>query len=267
MLTTCSAAAPAWSGAHHAAAAVAPDTALHDPARDVTPSGTPHCKNAGTNVHGELRNARSNPADHRAASQNLRTQALGAGPRAANPRQLTHPATPRTVHAPARDTADSVPADVLGLSRSPDTAGSPANDANAAPLVDTLHCNNAFADAADRTAVHSPSADIAAAGVDNPLAAPGCAQQNDFGPREPVTPAVQVSKRSVNFASRRFLHLAPHRLSFPVTLRPAPIPRPTAHAVARATARFCHASKALLTPFRHNTMNSSRNSIVSLFHI
>ena len=44
-----------------------------------------------------------------------------------------------------------------------------------------------------------------------------------------------------------FLHLAPHRLSFVVTLRPAPMPRLTSRATARSTARFCHAFKSLPT--------------------
>ena len=218
MLTTCSAAARAWSCAHNAVAAVAPNTAPRDPARDVTPSGTPRCKNAGTNVHGESRKARSNPVDRIAVSQNLRTQALGAGPRAAHSRQLTRLAA----RAAARDTAGSVPAGVLGQASSLDTAGSPGVAASAAPLVDMRHCNNALANAAARTAVRSLSADNAAADDDNPLAARRCDQHNDFGPREPITPAGQVSERSANFASRRFLHLAPHHLSVLVTLRPAP---------------------------------------------
>jgi hypothetical protein len=87
-----------------------------------------------------------------AAAQNLRTQTLGAGPRAAPARQLT----PLLVRAAARDTADSVPAGVLGHAPSLDTAGSPANDATAAPLVDMMHGNNAFADDAAKTAVRTP---------------------------------------------------------------------------------------------------------------
>jgi hypothetical protein len=152
MLTTCPATAHAWSAALRAAAAAAPDSALRDPARDVTPSGTPHCKIAGTNVHGESRKVHSNPAARMTASQNLRSQALGAGPRATQSRQLT----PLVVHAAACDTADSVPAGVPGHAPSLETAGSPANDATAAPLVDMIHCNNAFGDAAAKTAVRSP---------------------------------------------------------------------------------------------------------------
>src|SRR5438128_7484632 len=63
MLTTCPAAALASSHVHNACADAAPGNALHDPARDVTPVGTPNCKIACTNVHGEWQKARSNPAD------------------------------------------------------------------------------------------------------------------------------------------------------------------------------------------------------------
>ena len=45
------AAALASSHTHNADADAAPDSAPRDPARDAKPSGTPHCKNAGTNVH------------------------------------------------------------------------------------------------------------------------------------------------------------------------------------------------------------------------
>jgi hypothetical protein len=83
-----------------------------------------------------------------AASQNLRTQALGAGPRAVVPRQLTL----LVVHAVALDTAGSVHDTARDRDPWPDNAGSPANAATAGPLADTLDCNNAFADAATRTA-------------------------------------------------------------------------------------------------------------------
>ena len=66
-----------------------PGNAPRDPGRDVTPGGTPDCKNACTNVHGEWRKVRNSPADRRAASKNLHPWTLRAGPRAANRRQLT----------------------------------------------------------------------------------------------------------------------------------------------------------------------------------
>jgi len=50
IITTCPAAAHAWSRAHNAGADAAPDNVTHDPARDAMPCGTPHCKNGGTNV-------------------------------------------------------------------------------------------------------------------------------------------------------------------------------------------------------------------------
>jgi hypothetical protein len=50
MLKKCPDADSDLSLVQNASAGAAPDNALRDPARDVTPSGTPHCKNAGTNV-------------------------------------------------------------------------------------------------------------------------------------------------------------------------------------------------------------------------
>ena len=58
-----------------------------------------------------------------------------------------------------------------------------------------------------------------------------------------TAPAVQVSKRSVNFASRRF-YLSSSLL---VNLQDVPIPAIHSRALARARARFCHAFNALLT--------------------
>jgi predicted component of type VI protein secretion system len=152
MLTTCPAAALAWSHAHNACADAALDNAIHDPARDVTPVGTPHCKIACTNVHGEWRKARSNPADRTAAPKNLRASGLCAGPRTANPRQLT----PLAARAPALDIASTVRIAVACRSRSRDTADSPASTANGEPRGDILHCNSAIVDVVARTAVHSP---------------------------------------------------------------------------------------------------------------
>src|SRR4051794_19913147 len=102
ILTMCQAAAHAASRAHHADADAGRDSAPPDPARDVTPSGTPRCKNAGTNVHAGHGNGRSNPAVRTAALENLRSRLLGAGPRTTTLRQLTRLAA-RVV---AADTAD-----------------------------------------------------------------------------------------------------------------------------------------------------------------
>src|SRR5271166_1914287 len=52
MLTTCPMVGLARSHVHQVAVAAALDNALHDPARDAKPVGTPRCKNACTNVHG-----------------------------------------------------------------------------------------------------------------------------------------------------------------------------------------------------------------------
>src|SRR5262245_54077253 len=51
MLTMCPAAALASSRARLADADAVRGNAPPGPARDATPSGTPHCKNAGSNVH------------------------------------------------------------------------------------------------------------------------------------------------------------------------------------------------------------------------
>ena len=155
----------------------------------------PHCKIACTNVHGEERKVRSNPADGTARPPNLRSKAVCAGPRAAAQRQLT----PLAACAAAVIARAAAPCP----DRLPDTSGSPANAATGVPPAGILHGNNDFANAAARTAGHSLSADTAGADDDNPLAVRRCAIENDAGPRELATPAVQVSKRSANFASRR----------------------------------------------------------------
>ena len=136
MFTRCPAAALAWSRAHNACAAAAPDSAPRDPARDAKPVGIPGCKNACTNVHGEDRKVRSNPADDTARPKNLRRAVVCAGPRAAPPRQLT----PLAVHAAAADDAVTVRAAAPCPDRSRDTAGSLSNAASVAPPVDMLYC-------------------------------------------------------------------------------------------------------------------------------
>ena len=148
MFTTCLAVAYAWSHAHNACADAAPDSALRDPPRDVTPSGTPHCKNACSNVNGEGRKARSNQAECTPGPKNLPAPKHCAGPRAATLRQLT----PLVAGAHALDVAWTVRVGVACRSRSRDTAGSPATAARSEPPGHTLHCNSAFLDAAARTA-------------------------------------------------------------------------------------------------------------------
>jgi len=152
MFKTCPAAALAWSHAYNASADAAPDTALHDPARNVKPVGTPRCKIACTTVHAEGKKARSSLADRTAASKNLRRLPLCAGPRATLPRQLTPPAA----HARAADAVAIAPGAAACRAPSLDIAGSPASSANAGPRAGTLHRNRGRANAPARTAVHSP---------------------------------------------------------------------------------------------------------------
>lgn len=96
----------ASSRAADASAAAGLDSAPRDPARDVTPSGTPHCKNVCSQRRAPRQTTRNNPAEHSAAAENLCSQPLGAGPRATPIRQLT-PRTPQlrmpvlTPHLPA----------------------------------------------------------------------------------------------------------------------------------------------------------------------
>lgn len=87
IVTTGSAVAHVASARPAAVVAAAPDSASRDPARAVTPSGTPGCKNAGTNGHAGRGIVRSNLAAHTAASKKLGILKLGADPRAALPRQ------------------------------------------------------------------------------------------------------------------------------------------------------------------------------------
>jgi len=67
------------------------DNAPRDPVPDVTPSGTPHCKNVCCTGRAPPQTTHNNPAEHNAAAENLRRQQLGAGLRAAPARQLTPP--------------------------------------------------------------------------------------------------------------------------------------------------------------------------------
>ena len=89
------------------------------------------------------------PADGTARPKNLRRAAVGAGPRAAYPRQLT----PLSVHPAAVDGAGTVHAAAPCRDRSSDISGPPSNTASVEPLVDMLCCKNWIANAAARTAV------------------------------------------------------------------------------------------------------------------
>jgi hypothetical protein len=152
MLTMCSAATPASARVHNADAADAPGNVPRGPARDVKPSGTLGCKNAGSNVHAGQGNVRSNPAVRTAVSKNLRTPLLGAGPRATLSRQLMRLAA----RADAADTAAPGRVAAHARKRWLDNARSPADAASAELLADNLRCNSVLADAAARTAVHIP---------------------------------------------------------------------------------------------------------------
>jgi hypothetical protein len=237
MLTTCPVAALASSHAHNAGADDAPDNAPHDPARDAKPSGTPHCKIVCTNVHGERRKGRNSLVEHTTVPENLCRRSLCAGPRAAASRQLT------CVAVRAADADGSVPAAGHAPLRSPDTSGSPANAASVAPPADMLHCNNAFANAAARTAVRILSAHTARADDDSPLAVRRCAKENDAGSRELLLPLCK-SRSEASTSLRGVFYLSSCLL---INLQDVPIPRSTSRAVVRTKARFCHAFTALLT--------------------
>jgi hypothetical protein len=81
----------AASRAADASVAAGPDNAPRDPVPDVTPSGTPHCKNVCCNDRAPPQTTHNNPAEHNAAARNLRHQQLGAGLRATPTRQLLPP--------------------------------------------------------------------------------------------------------------------------------------------------------------------------------
>src|SRR5260370_21187672 len=72
-----------------------PDNAVRYPARAVTLSGTPHCKNVCSNGRAARQTTRNNPAEHSAIAENLRSQQLGAGLRTTPTQQLTPVALPR----------------------------------------------------------------------------------------------------------------------------------------------------------------------------
>jgi len=146
--------------------------AIRDPGRDVTPIGTPHCKNDDSMSRPRPRTGRSSPADRTNRPQNLRRIRLGAGPRArekrlpARPRchdwspskrrpptplrsppKLRPPPLRRLVPVAAAGIDRVAPADALDPIRSTDTGGSPANAATAEPTGCTPRCSTAIADA------------------------------------------------------------------------------------------------------------------------
>jgi hypothetical protein len=131
----------ALSGVHAASADAAADIVLPDPARDATPNGRPHCKNADRNAQFAPRTRRNNPADRTSAPQIFRTHTLGAYPRAPPPRQLTW------ARVGLAGNVDAVRAAAPAREHWPDNAGSPSRDANAWRRLRTPHCNNGFADA------------------------------------------------------------------------------------------------------------------------
>ena len=161
----------------------------------------------------------------------------------------------RPVHAVVAGAAAPAPAAAPCHGRWPETAGCRDGSANAELPADSLDSNNVPAGTLARTAVHILSEDTNVrhaawaapsnpAEVGFPLAVYHMVFENDLGPREPFTPDDQVSERSVNFVPRRFVQ--PLITAFPLRLL-YPIPRSSARALARATARFWPPERALLT--------------------
>jgi hypothetical protein len=169
---------PSLGGMIHGGDASA--NAIRDPGRDVTPIGTPHCKNDGSRSRPRPRTGRSSLADRTNRPQNLRGIRLGAGPRAREKRLPTRPRcrygspskrrppTPRSppelrppplrrrVPVAVAGTDRVAPADALDPIRSTDTGGSPANAATAEPTGCTPRCSIAIADATAQTPVRTP---------------------------------------------------------------------------------------------------------------
>ena len=193
MLMTCRAGDDPLSLVHAASAADAAGTAPPDPARIVTPDGTPHCKNAGTPAPAAPRTPRSNRADRTSVRKNLRRPKLGAGPRAPPTRQLTPPLMPLplSVLCAAADNADLVPAVAPDPALLPASAGSPGTVATAAPPADTPRCNSGSAAATADTSARSPSTDNAAPAHDNRLELEPTNMDTEVGPRERELPGVK----------------------------------------------------------------------------
>lgn len=179
-----------------ASAADAADTALPDPARVVTPDGTPRCKNAGSPAPAARRIPRSNRADRTSVHKNLRRAKLGAGPRAPPTRQLTPPLVqqPLPVLCAVADNAGLVPADAPDPALLPASAGSPGTVATAAPPADTPRCNSGSADATADTSARSPSADNAALAHDNRLELDTTNVDTEVGPRERELPGSSLEE-------------------------------------------------------------------------
>jgi hypothetical protein len=196
MLMTCRAGDDPLSVVHAASADDAADTALPDPARSVTPVGTPRCKNAGTPVPAARRTPRSNRADRTSVRKNLRRPWLGAGPRTPLTRQLTprQPLLKLPVLCVAADNADLAPADVPAPGLLPASAGSPGIVATAAPLADMPRCNSGSAAATADTSARSPSIDNAAVGHDNRLELGPTNVDTEVGPRERELPGSSLEE-------------------------------------------------------------------------
>jgi hypothetical protein len=187
MFTTCPDDDSVLSRAHAASAAAAADTAPLDPARAVTPSGSPHCKNAGVPVRPSPRTRHNSLADGTSAPKNLGHNMLGAGPRAPPTRQLT---PPRLVRAAAVDNAALVRGGAPVLAVSLATADWPDNAATAAPPACTPHCNNGSADATAQTTLRTLAKDNAAVGPGKDLVLGQKRLDTEVGPREIATPWV-----------------------------------------------------------------------------
>ncbi len=196
MLRTCPHGDHALSLVHAASAADAADTALPDPARVVTPDGTPCCKNAGTPAPAARRTRRSNRADRTSGRKNLRRPWLGAGPRAPPTRQLTPPLMqqPLPVLCAVVDNADLAPADAPALALLPANAGLPGTVATAAPPAGTPRCNSDSAVETADTIARSPSADNAAAGHDNRLELDPTNVDTEMGPQERELPGSSLEE-------------------------------------------------------------------------
>jgi hypothetical protein len=183
-------------------------TAPRDRAHAVTPGGTPRCKNADRRVPRARRRSRNSLADHTAARKNLRRNPLGAGPPAPPPRRTPQ----RSVRAAVADNAAAARGVAPGRADWPDSVGWHATAATAARLADRHYCNNVLADGQARTAVRTLSKGTADTDRDSRLAPRRHGVDNDAGPREPFTPAGQVSERSCRFAPRRSLLASPAAL-------------------------------------------------------
>lgn len=210
MLTMCPQRDRALSLVPAASAAAAADTAPRDPARAVTPDGTPRYRNAGRRVRPSLRTPRNNRDERTSAGKNLRPWALGADPRAPRPRQLTPTALPAP--AVAAGNADSGHGAALDLGYWHGSADWPASAATAQPRRDTPRCNSALVAGVAETTVRTPSTGSAGSGsaghqCSRPRLAldPGRLPSNlDVDPRELALPDGQASEGSANFSPGRF---------------------------------------------------------------